>query len=97
MLCIRKLTLVKVPHPHACAAAPTALKLSQQSVRQPAMSGTIIEIISGPGTPSTEGQGGPAPPPCRNTEHGGRGDKGVKFEVEPQYSFFVFVGCLLDE
>ena len=35
-------------------AAPTALKLSQQSVRQPAMSGTVIEIISGPGTPQGE-------------------------------------------
>ena len=55
------------------------------------MSGTIIEIISGPGTPSTEGQGGPAPPPCRNTEHGGQGGKGVKLEDAPQYLFVVFL------
>ena len=42
-------------------------------------------------TPSTEGRGGPAPPPCRNTEHGGQGGKGVKLEDAPQYLFVVFL------
>ena len=82
LICLVTAVEVREQPPHA--AAPTALKLSQQSVRQPAMPGTNIEIISGPGTPSTEGQGGPAPPPCRNTEHGGRGGKGVKLEEAPQ-------------
>ena len=29
-----------------------------------------------------------APPPCRNTKHGGPGGKGIKLEDAPQYHFF---------